>query len=57
MALIQRNTVRENTANADSHGLGLQSIRRIAGHYGGQVTVHREEQQFGIEITLNTGAG
>ena len=57
LRIRQRNAVREGQSPADSHGLGLHSIRRIAQFYGGQVRVIRDAEQFEIEIILQTGAG
>ena len=57
LEIRQRNALRGDATGADSHGLGLHSIRRIAQFYHGQVTVRQDGKQFEIEITLNTGAG
>ena len=38
---------------ADSHKMGLYSIRRIAQNYGGTVEVHDENGKFTIVITLS----
>ena len=48
----QSNAVGGGTADPDSYGIGLRSIRRIAQHYGGQVSARREGDLFTIDITL-----
>ncbi len=52
LRILQKNTVRQTAQNVESNQIGLESIRRIAAGYGGNVTVSTENEQFQIEITL-----
>lgn len=53
IAIRQRNAVLYGASNPDSYRIGLNSMRRIAQHYSGQVTVNQSEKSFEIIITLN----
>ena len=52
LRILQKNAVRKAEQNVESNQIGLESIRRIATGYGGNVTASAEEGQFQIEITL-----
>ena len=52
LRILQKNTVRQTAQSVESNQIGLESIRRIAAGYGGNVTVSAENEQFQIEITL-----
>lgn len=53
LLIRQSNAVRSHTKQPDSFRLGINSIRRIAQHYGGTVTVKQTDEQFAISITLS----
>lgn len=53
LSLTQSNGVREKGTEYESHGIGLESIRRIAELYGGKVEVRDEKSEFSIKITLS----
>lgn len=53
LLIRQFNAVRMQTEQPDSYQLGIHSIRRIAQHYGGTVTVEQTEEQFEISIQLS----
>ncbi len=48
LVIEQRNAVKQG--NAEGHGMGIKSIRRIAGSYGGRVSVDKD--RFEIKIIL-----
>ena len=52
LCIHQQNAVRANPTATDSYGLGLQSIRRIAQFYDGQVRVEQTAGQYAITIVL-----
>ena len=52
LVLQQENTVNP-TVTQDGYGIGLQSIRRIAQSYGGNVETNCENGRFFIKITLH----
>ena len=43
---------KKNVSNADSHQIGLLSIKAIAGNYGGSVEVKEDEETYEIRIRL-----
>ena len=49
----QTNGIRRAENQADSHGIGLSSIRRIAQHYGGRVEVTQTGATFAITVLLS----
>lgn len=53
LVIQQTNTVRGSTEQSDSYGLGIRSIRRIAQHYGGQVSVRQNTEAFEITVVLS----
>lgn len=50
LEIVQSNTVLADAPRAESHGLGLHSIRHIAQHYGGRVETQQGGQKFEISI-------
>lgn len=52
LTLTQSNTVRSHAAG-EGHRIGLLSIRRIAGQYGGTAEAVTEDGQFTITVTLS----
>lgn len=52
LLIRQENTVGSGALPAESLGIGLQSIRRIAQNYGGSVETDTEKGRFFITITL-----
>lgn len=50
LEIVQRNAVLADAPQAESHGLGLHSIRRIAQHYGGGVEIRQSREEFEISI-------
>ena len=50
LSIRQRNTVLPQKEPGESYGIGLNSIRRIAQGYGGNVDVENDQQQFCICI-------
>lgn len=53
LRIVQRNHCRPDGSEADSHGLGLISIRRIAHRWGGRVEAGRSGDQFFITVELS----
>lgn len=53
LTIRQRNTVLHGASSPDSYRIGLISIRTIAQHYDGKVTVNQDEKNFEIIITLS----
>ncbi len=53
LILRQTNTVCPQKENTQSHRMGLNSIRRIAHSYAGQVEVRQDNRTFEITITLS----
>ncbi len=53
LLICQANAVGPQREQVDSYKLGIHSIRRIAQHYGGTVTVEQTEKQFEITIELS----
>ena len=53
LVIRQSNAIRPQTEPADSYKLGINSIRRIAQHYGGSVSVAQNAEAFEITITLS----
>lgn len=49
----QKNAVKKNAERAESHRMGLYSIKRIAQNYGGGAEVRQIEDEFEIIITLS----
>lgn len=49
----QSNGIASVSGPRDSYKLGLNSIRRIAQHYGGRVSVTQDADRFAIDITLS----
>ncbi len=52
LTVRQENRKREQTADAESFGIGLGSVRRIAQQYSGSVTVEEDETAFAIAVRL-----
>lgn len=52
LEICQRNAILGQEKQTDSYGIGLNSIRRIAQDYDGQVTVTEDGQVFAITVTL-----
>jgi signal transduction histidine kinase len=52
LVIEQSNICRQNTAQTESHKIGIKSIQRIAASYGGYVDVMQGENMFKIEIGL-----
>ncbi len=52
LVICQSNAVRDGERSAESYKMGLNSIRRIAGNYGGTVEVTESSGMFKIIITL-----
>lgn len=50
LVIRQANAILPRTGQAESYGIGLSSIRRIAQGYGGSVTVEETGKQFRISI-------
>lgn len=50
LLIHQTNTILPRKEQAESYGIGLNSIRRIAQMYGGSVTVEESKEQFRISI-------
>lgn len=53
LVITQHNTVGTPSEQADSHRLGIHSMRRIAQDYGGTVSIEQDEKEFQITITLS----
>lgn len=53
LILRQKNAKGTRATPAESHQMGLNSIRRIAHSYGGTVEVREDEATFAITITLS----
>ena len=52
LAVLQTNMCGAHAGHAESHGIGIDSIRRIAEGYGGHVRVEKAQRDFRIEILL-----
>ena len=52
LLIRQTNAVKPQKSNPDGYQIGLNSIRRIAQLYEGQVKVKQDKEQFEILITL-----
>ena len=50
LVIRQANAILPRAEQAESYGIGLNSIRRIAHGYGGSVTVKEAESQFNISV-------
>ena len=53
LRICQQNHRRADADAADSHGLGLISIRRIAHNYGGRVELREEEALYSVTVILS----
>ena len=53
LVIEQRNAVRSPGSSPESYQIGLNSIRRIAQHYSGGVSVRQTAQEFSIRINLS----
>lgn len=53
LVVQQTNTVRRSAEWEDGYGLGISSIRRIAQHYGGKVSVRQDDKIFEITVILS----
>ncbi len=53
LCISQTNSISTNPSQADSSKLGINSIRRIAQNYGGQVSVRQDTKNYSITITLS----
>lgn len=51
--IVQENAVRRNALHTESYQMGLNSIRRIAHSYAGQVNVEQSNERFAITVTLS----
>ncbi len=52
LVIEQKNERKMNVTNVESNKIGIESIRKIAQHYGGNINVMFTEQTFSITITL-----
>lgn len=52
VCISQSNVCKKSATPIESTKIGIDSIRRIVAHYGGEVEVLRTEMDFSIEITL-----
>lgn len=52
LLIRQSNAIRQPRLQGESYRIGLNSIRRIAQQYAGQVTVREDGGQFAIDIAL-----
>ena len=53
LKIRQENAVRQVQTAVESYGMGLNSIRRIAQQYAGQVLLHQQPEYFSITVILN----
>jgi len=53
LVIRQKNARRSETEPQESYRLGLNSIRRIAHNYAGQVDIQQDDSMFSITITLS----
>lgn len=53
ISIVQSNSITPQPAEVESNKIGLASIKRIAHHYGGQVEVVSDTDEFQISITLS----
>ena len=53
LVIRQKNMVRRLPKQTESYRMGLHSIRRIAQNYGGSITIHQDDTEFEIVITLS----
>lgn len=53
LTIQQKNAVRTPAPEEDGYGLGISSIRRIAQHYGGQVSTQLAAGRFVITVLLS----
>lgn len=53
LQIRQSNAILHDAPPSDSFGIGLNSIRRLAHHYGGTAVVSQDGQEFSIQITLS----
>ncbi len=53
LIIWQSNAAGNETCREDSYRLGINSIRRIAQHYGGTVSVTQSAEDFAITVTLS----
>ncbi|MBE6893696.1 MAG: HAMP domain-containing histidine kinase [Ruminococcaceae bacterium] len=53
LVIRQKNAKRIGTDRQESYQMGLNSIRRIAHNYGGQVEIRQEDDAFEITVTLS----
>ena len=51
--IVQENAVRRDALHTESYQMGLNSIRRIAHSYAGQVNVEQSNERFAITVTLS----
>lgn len=52
LVLEQKNKCKQSVSAVESNKIGLESIRKVVAHYGGNVEVVLTEQDFSISITL-----
>lgn len=52
LVIEQNNKRKTNVTDVESNKIGIESIRKIAQHYGGNIEVMLTEQTFSIAITL-----
>ena len=52
LCIRQTNGISSGAGPKDSYKLGINSIRRIAQNYGGQVSVRQDAENFSITVTL-----
>ncbi|MBQ9990160.1 MAG: sensor histidine kinase [Lachnospiraceae bacterium] len=52
LVILQQNRCRKNVENVESSKIGIDSIRRIAKGYGGNIEVTHDETEFSIKIIL-----
>ena len=53
LVIRQTNSIRARGEKKEGFGIGINSIRRIAGHYGGSVSVNDDGKNFAITATLS----
>ncbi|MBQ8518682.1 MAG: HAMP domain-containing histidine kinase [Agathobacter sp.] len=52
VCIAQSNTCKQIKVPVESTKIGIDSIRKIAAHYGGAVEISQTEEKFSIEISL-----
>lgn len=52
VCIFQSNACKQNSEPVESTKIGIDSIRKIVSHYGGEVVISQTEEKFSIAITL-----